>query len=193
MPNRILVILGHPDQKSYNRALFDAYVEGAKSTGNDVRTVVIQELDFNINLQYGYRKRTELEPDLLLAQESLKWADHIVWIYPVWWGSYPAIMKGFIDRVLLPGFAFQKREGSLFWDRLLKGKSARFICTMDQPAWFYRWINRAPSTHAMKRLTMDFIGVRKVKTTAIGPVRLSTDAFRQKWIEKVEEMGRKGA
>jgi len=74
---------------------------------NQNKILIINELDFNPNLQFGYRKRTELEPDLLKAQELIKWADHLVWIYPVWWGSIPAIMKGFIDRVFLPGFAFQ--------------------------------------------------------------------------------------
>lgn len=65
-------------------------------------------MDFNPNLEFGYRKKSELEPDLLDAQAKLKWADHVVWIYPVWWSSVPAIMKGFIDRILLPGFAFKK-------------------------------------------------------------------------------------
>ncbi len=188
----ILVINGHPDKESYNFALTDAYVQGAKKSNASIKVIHINDLDFNPNLQFGYRKRTELEPDLLDAQEKLKWADHIVWIYPVWWGSVPAIMKGFLDRVLLPGFAFKKREGSVWWDKFFKGKTARIICTMDQPTWYYSLINRAPSHAAMKKLTMNFIGVKKVKITAIGPVRLSTDSFRQKWIEKVEKLGVKG-
>ena len=148
-------------------------------------------MDFNPNLQFGYRKRTELEPDLLKAQEDFKWADHIVWVYPVWWGSVPAIMKGFIDRVFLPGFAFKKREGSLFWDKYLTGKTARLICTMDQPTWYYKLFNGSPTHYAMKKLTMQFIGVKKVKITAIGPIRLSKDTFRAKWLNKMERLGYK--
>jgi putative NADPH-quinone reductase len=185
----ILLINGHPDKESFNYALADAYKKGALSSGAEVQQINICELKFNPNLEFGYRKRTELEPDLLKAQESIKLADHIVWVYPVWWGSVPALMKGFLDRVLLPGFAFKKREGSVWWDKYLTGKTSRIICTMDQPTWFYRWINKKPSHVAMKKLTMNFIGIKKVRITAIGPLRLSKPEFRQKWLNKVEKLG----
>ena len=191
MPKKIVIINGHPDKESYNYALAKAYKNGAIKSGAEVREIVIGELNFSLNLKYGYRKRTELEPDLLKSQETLKWAEHIVWVYPVWWGSVPAIMKGFLDRVLLPGFAFKKREGSVWWDKYFTGKTSRLICTMDQPTWFYRLINRAPSHHAMKKLTMNFIGVKSVKITAIGPLRLSKEEFRDKWLSKVTKLGEK--
>lgn len=191
MSKKIVIINGHPDKESYNFALAAAYQQGVEASDAELRVINIRALDFDPNLAYGYRKRTELEPDLLASQETLKWADHIVWIYPVWWGSVPAIMKGFLDRVLLPGFAFKKREGSLWWDKFFTGKSSRVICTMDQPAWYYKYFNKAPSHQAMKRLTMNFIGVQSVKITAIGPIRNSTDDFRAKWLEKVRQLGLK--
>ncbi len=187
---KVLIINGHPDPESYCSALADSYFKGAKTTNAEVQMIHIVNLKFNPNLRFGYRMRTELEPDLIDAQEKLIGADHIVWIYPVWWGSYPAIMKGFLDRVLLPGFAFQKREGSVWWDKYFEGKTARIISTLDQPPWFYKWINGQPSTIALKRLTMNFIGVRKTKVTTIGPLRLSTDAFRSKWMKKIHQLGK---
>lgn len=190
---KILLINGHPDPKSFNRALSEAYKKGALTSGAPYREIHLADLQFNPNLQYGYRKRTELEPDLLQAQASLQWADHLVWVYPVWWGSVPAIMKGFLDRVLLPGFAFKKREASVWWDKYLTGKSARLICTLDQPAWYYRWINRGPSHQAMTRLTLNFVGIKRVKRTAIGPLRLSTHAYRTDWLRKVEQLGMRNA
>ena len=96
---------------------------------------MIAGLKFNTNLQFGYKKRIELEPDLFEAWEKIKWANHLVWVHPVWWGGLPAITKGFIDRVFLPGFAFQYRENSVWWDKLLKGKTAHIIITLDQPSW----------------------------------------------------------
>lgn len=188
---KILIINGHPDKESYNFALAAAYKQGARASGAEVEEIIINNLNFNPNLQYGYRKRTELEPDLLDAQQKIKWADHLVWIYPVWWGSVPALMKGFLDRVLLPGFAFKKREGSVWWDKYLTGKTARIISTMDQPAWYYRLIYRQPSNYTMKKLVLEFCGVRKVKVTNIGPIRLSKDSFRARWLNKVEGLGRK--
>lgn len=187
---KILIINGHPDPLSFNQALFEAYRKGAQANQTEVKEIIIRELDFNPNLTMGYRKRTELEPDLLDAQEKIKWADHLVWIYPVWWGSVPAIMKGFLDRVLLPGFAFKKKENSPWWDSYMKGKSARLICTLDQPAWFYRWVYGRPSHQAMRRLTMHFIGIRPVRISTIGPVRNSKEEFRSKWLKKVEKLGR---
>ena len=100
-------------------------------------------------------------------------------------------MKGFIDRTFIPGFAFEKREGSLWWDKLLTGKTARLICTLDQPPWYYKLHYGAPSHKAMKMLTMQFCGVKKVEITAFGPVRHSTEARRKRWLEEVAQLGSK--
>lgn len=187
---KILIIQGHPDEESYNTALAEAYKKGAEEAGAEIKEIIIRDLNFSPNLKYGYRKRTELEPDLLAAWEKILWAEHLVWIYPVWWGSVPAIMKGFIDRLFLPGFAFKKRENSVWWDKLLTGKSARIISTLDQPAWYYWLINRRPSYYAMKKLTLNFVGIEPVKATTIAPIRLSTEKFRAKGLEKVEKLGK---
>lgn len=189
---KILVINGHPDPESYNNALFESYIKGAEKSGHDVDTIVLRELSFKPNLAFGYRKRTELEPDLETAREKMMWADHLVWIFPVWWGSMPALLKGFIDRTFLPGYAFQKREGSLWWDKLMKGKSARVINTLDQPAWYYRWYYKRPTYYTFKKLVLNFVGITPVKVTTIGPIRLSKDSFRAKWLGRVERLGLKG-
>ncbi len=186
---KILVINGHPDAESFNHALADAYVKGAQESGAKIAVIDIGTLNFSPNLQYGYRQRTELEPDLLDAQQKILWAEHIVFIHPLWWGSYPAIMKGFLDRVLLPGFAFKKREGSVWWDKLLKGKTATIICTMDQPAWYYWLVYKSPSINALKKLTLEFCGIKPVKTVRIGPIRLSKDSYRENWVSRIYKLG----
>ncbi len=190
MKKRIALIIGHPDKESYNFALAEAYKKGVKASGFEIQEIIIRELEFNPNLQYGYRKRTELEPDLLNSQKILKWADHLVFVYPIWWSSMPAIMKGFIDRILLSGYAFKKRENSLLSDKLLTGKTARLICTLDQPPWFYRLVYGRPSYKAMNNGTLNYIGVKKVACTSIGPIRLSKEKFRLKYLKKVEKLGR---
>ncbi len=188
----VLIINGHPDKESFCHSLSQSYVRGARKSNVEIKEINICELDFNPNLQFGYRKRTELEPDLIEAQEKLKWAEHLVWVYPVWWGSYPAIMKGFLDRVLLPGFAFSKRQDSLWWDKHFTGKTARIICTMDQPPWYYRLVYNSPSSNALKKGTLHFIGVRQVRITSIGPIRLSKESFRVNWFNKIEKLGQDG-
>ncbi len=190
MSKKILIIQGHPDHQSYNHALHAAYKQGALESGASIREIFVGDLEFNPNLKFGYRARTDLEPCLVKAQEDIKWCDHIVLFYPVWWGAMPAILKGFFDRVFLPGFAFKKREGSVWWDKYLVGRSARVISTMDQPIWFYWLVNGAPTDKVIRRLTFSFCGISPTKITNIGPIRLSTDQFRNKWMSRVYNMGR---
>ena len=153
---KILIINGHPDKESFNFALAEAYKKGAIASGADVKEIQVSDLNFNPNLSFGYSKRTELEADLIDAQEKIKWAEHLVWFYPVWWGSVPALLKGFIDRTFLPGFAFQKRENSVWWDKLLTNKTAHIISTLDQPTWYYWLVNGRPTYYAMKKMTLEF-------------------------------------
>lgn len=191
MGKKILIINGHPNKDSFNFGIAEAYKKGVLSTGADVKEIVIANLDFNPNLQFGYQKRTELEPDLLEAWEKIQWADHLVWIHPVWWGGLPAITKGFIDRLFLPGFAFQYRENSHFWDKLLKGKTAHIITTLDQPGFFYRLVFHRPSVNQLRRSVLKFCGISPVKVSYIGIIRNSTPEMRKKWLEKVESWGKK--
>lgn len=186
---KILLIQGHPDSESFNFALYDAYKKGAEASGADIKEIIVRDLDFNPNLQFGYRKRTELEPSLLDSIEKIKWAEHLVLFYPVWWGSVPALLKGFFDRIFLPGIVFEKIENSVWWKRLLTGRTGHIVSTLDQPAWYY-WLNYGrPSYHAMKRMTLNFVGIKPVRTTTIGPIRLSKDSYRADWLKKLEKLG----
>lgn len=188
----ILIINGHPYKESLNFGLAEAYKKGALASGYQLEEIVIADLNFNPNLKYGYQKRMELEPDLLDAWEKIKRADHMVWVHPVWWGGLPAITKGFIDRLFLPGFTFKPRENSVWWDKLLTGKTARIIATMDQPGWYYRWINHEPSVHQLKKGTLEFCGVKPVKVSYIGIVKTATEKQRAKWLTQVKQLGMKG-
>lgn len=167
----IVIINGHPFHESLNFAIAKAYKEAAESKGHHVREIVIADLQFNPNLKYGYTKRTELEPDLVRAWETIQWADHQVWIHPVWWGGLPAITKGFIDRLFLPGFTFKYRENSPWWDKLLTGKTAQILTTLDTPPLFYRLMFRRPSVNQLKRTVLEFCGVKPVKVHYFCPIR----------------------
>ena len=186
---KILLINGHPNKNSFNAALVEAYKKGASKKQVEIKEIIISELNFNPNLEFGYQKRMELEPDLIDAQEKITWADHLVWIHPVWWGGLPALLKGFIDRVFLPGFAFKYRENSVWWDKLLTGKTAHIITTLDQPGWYYSLMYGKPSVNQLKKSTLQFCGIKPVKVTYVGIVKDSTDTQRKAWLSKIEIMG----
>ncbi|MFD2941991.1 NAD(P)H-dependent oxidoreductase [Flavobacterium notoginsengisoli] len=186
---KILIINGHPNSESFNFGIAESYKKGAVASGAQVETITIADLKFNPNLQFGYQKRTELESDLLESWEKIKRADHLVWIHPVWWGGLPAITKGFIDRLFLPGMTFQYRENSVWWDKLLKGKTAHIMTTLDQPGWYYRLLFGRPSVNQLKKSTLEFCGIKPVKVSYIGIIKGSNDSQRKKWLEKVYNFG----
>lgn len=192
MSKRILVILGHPNTDSFCAAIADSYSEGAQAAGHEVRRIAVGDLAFDPVLRLGYAGSQPLEPDLAAAQAAIAWAQHLVFVYPVWWGAMPALLKGFIDRVFLPGFAFKYRSGSPLWDRLLAGRSAHLFVTMDSPPWYYRWIYRMPGHQQMKRTILEFSGVKPVRISSFGPIRGSSGRQRERWLEGVKGIGKRG-
>ncbi|MBL7707034.1 MAG: NAD(P)H-dependent oxidoreductase [Taibaiella sp.] len=188
---RIAIINGHPNPGSFCHAISAAYKAGALECGATIKEIDIATLDFNPNLKYGYRQRQELEPDLQDAWQIILWADHLVWVHPVWWGGLPALMKGFIDRLFLPGMAYKYRENSVWWDKLLKGKTAHIITTLDQPGWYYRLSFGRPSVNQLRRSILEFCGVKPVKVSYVGIIRTSTGSQREKWLQGVHNMGKR--
>ena len=190
MKKNILVIVGHPDSESFCGALAKAYVKGVQSTDDvEVRELNLGDLNFDPVLWHGYNQIQELESDLVKAQQLIQWSHHLVFVYPNWWGAIPALMKGFFDRAFLPGFAFKYRKDSPFWDKLLSGRTAHLIVTMDTPPWYYRWIYRRPGHNQMKRTILGFCGIKVVKITELAIVRHSTPQQREHWIARVEKLG----
>ncbi|WP_415327024.1 NAD(P)H-dependent oxidoreductase [Chryseobacterium sp. MMS23-Vi53] len=189
----ILLILGHPSKNSFNNALLDAYRKGAESEGATVKTIYISDLDFDVNLSDGYKngETMTLEDDLIKSQKLIKWADHVVIAFPNWWGSMPAITKGFIDRIFLPDFAFKHHSGKIFPEKLLKGKSLRLLVTMDTPKWWFYLIYRASLYQILKKIVFGYVGFDPIKFSTFGFMRKSTDKQRQNWIKKVMDLGKK--
>ena len=191
MKKKILVILGHPDSNSFCNSIARAYVEGAVEAGAEIQELKLGDLTFDPVLWNGYNKIQELEPDLVKAQELICWANHLVFIYPNWWGAMPALLKGFFDRVFLPGFAFKYGEGTSLPTKLLTGRTAHLMVTMDTPAWYYRWVFHRPGHNQMKRTILEFCGIKVVKISEFAPVRDSSQELREKWIAIAKKHGTK--
>lgn len=185
---KVLVVLGHPRNPSLCAALADAYVEGAMAAGMEVEQLSLGSLHFDPDVLTVSPCDQPLEPDLKQACRLIAWADHLTFVYPAWWGMMPARLKGFLDRVMLPGFAFREREDGRF-EGLLPGKTAHLITTLDMPPWVYRFIYRAPGLGAMKRSTLGFCGIATSRVLALGPVKDSDAAQRAGWIERARRLG----
>ena len=188
MSKRVLVILGHPGTHSFCSALADSYIAAAKDASHDVRVMRLGDLRFDPVLREGYQQVQALEPDLLQAQANIHWAEHLVLVYPIWWGGIPALLKGFFDRILLPGFAFQYREGKAFPAKLLKGRSAHLLVTMDTPPWYYQWVYRMPGLHQVRKTTLAFCGIKPTATLTFVPILNATPGQREAWLQAAHQL-----
>lgn len=187
---RVLIIQGHPNKQSFCHSLAEAYVKGSKEL-NEVELISLSDLKFDPILRFGFQKEQSLEPDLIEMQKKILWAEHIVWIYPLWWGAQPALLKGFIDRTLLAGFAFKYVKGGLgIPEKLLKGRTSEIILTMDTPFWFYKWIKGAPGIKIMKDGILGFCGIKLKNVKYIGPLHGSKPEKRHYWISQVEYLAK---
>ncbi len=187
----IFIFLGHPDKETKGGLFADAYERGAREAGFEVQRINIGDLHFDPILHKGYKVIQELEPDLLRVQEAIKWAHHVVILYPTWFSTMPALLKGFFDRAWLPGFAFHFNKNGLGWKRLLKGRSARVIVTSDSPA-FMLWVLFGDTTNEIKRGILRFAGFSPVRILRIGGIKNASEAKKQRLAEKVYRLGKKG-
>lgn len=186
----VLIILGHPRTDSLCGALADAYSEGARAAGTEVRRLDLATLDFDPDVHTPSPNQQAFEDDIRTARELILWAEHLVFVYPTWWGTLPALLKGFLDRVLTPHFAFNTCEGGTGYQGLLGGRSAQLITTMDTPPLIHRLIYRQPGRNAMARATLGFCGIRPVRSLVCGSVKDSTLEQRQHWLEQASRQGR---
>ena len=170
----VLIILGHPRTDSLCGALADAYDKGARAAGTEVRRLDLSTLDFDPDVHTPSPNQQAFEDDLRKARELILWAEHLVFVYPTWWGTLPALLKGFLDRTLTPGFAFNTCEGGTGYQGLLGGRSAQLITTMDTPPLIHRLVYRQPGRNAMARATLGFCGIRPVRSLVCGSVKDSS-------------------
>lgn len=191
---RILLIQGHPDagQRHYGHALADAYAQGATEAGHEVRTVDVAALDFPLLRSQAEWKTGPTPPALQPVQQDILWAQHLVVFFPLWLGDMPASLKGFLEQVARPGFAFHPSEGPVGFRKALGGRSARVVVTMGMPAVVYRWFYRAHSVRSLERNILGFIGIAPVHETLIGMIESPDPHARDRWLGRLHQLGRKG-
>ncbi len=195
-PRNILLIQGHPDAGAPHlcHALADAYAQGATGAGHTVRRLTVANLQFPLLASQADWENGELPPALQPAQDDIRWTSHIVLFFPLWLGDMPALLKGFLEQVLRPGFAFVRKQGSaVFTEKGLTGRSARVVVTMGMPALVYRWYFRAHSVRALERNVLGFVGIAPVSETLVGSAAGLRAQDSGKWLSRMRGLGERAA
>ena len=192
---RIAIIQGHPDAHAghFCHALADSYADGARQAGYHVHRVDVARLDFPL-LRTREDWETAPPPESIRgAQAAIAEATHLVILYPLWLGSLPALLKGFLEQALRPGFAIGTVRGGNRWDKLLGGRSARIVVTMGMPAFVYRWFFGAHSLKSLERNILRFCGIGPIRETLIGNVEGCGAKARARWLQRLHSLGARGA
>jgi len=188
---KILVINAHPKENSFCNALAEKYIEGVKTTEQEIKTLNLKDLDLEKFIKYEHEENPKLPADLLEAQKLITWADHLVFTYPTWWATPPALLKVFIEIVFHSGFAYKYKKSTgiaVKWDKLLPNKSALILATMDSPTWYYKWFAGDPGFNMMKDI-LNFCGIKPVHKNYFGSVKMSSEKQRKEWLEKIYKIG----
>ncbi len=187
---KILVLLGNSDNETFSGSVADAYQVGAEEAGHEVQRVNIGDMNFDPILHKGYKEIQALEPDLLDLQDKFRWADHVVIVYPNWWCTMPAILKGLFDRFWIPGFAFNFNKETKQLDKHLVGKTGRVIIVMGTHSPFKTWWQFGDYTNEIQYGILEFAGI-KTKVSAYGPCEKVGQPCREGWLKDVAKLGRK--
>ncbi len=194
MSRRITIVQGHPDPTGSRlcHALADAYAAAASAAGHGIRRIEVAVLDFPLlRTAQDFETGTPV-PDIKAAQDAIRWAEHLVIVYPLWLGSLPALLKGFLEQTFRPGFAMEQRGDG--WPRkLLAGRSAHIVVTMGMPALVYRWYFGAHGLRNLERNILGFSGFRPIRRSLFGMVGgLEVSNKRERWLEHMKTLGRQG-
>ncbi|WP_420430675.1 NAD(P)H-dependent oxidoreductase [Kordiimonas sp.] len=167
----IVILQGHPDHKEQHlcHTLATHYREAAEATGHQETCVDVGALDFPLLTSKVEWETGDTPATLLAAQDAILQAKHLVIIYPLWLGSMPAKLKGFLEQALRPSLTARAASPTK-WRSLLKGCSARVIVTMGMPGIAYRVFYLSQGLKVLCRNILAFSGVAPIRTTVVGMV-----------------------
>jgi putative NADPH-quinone reductase len=166
----------------------DAYAEGAAAAGHEVRRIEVAKLDFPLLRTQADFETGPLPPSLMQARDDMRWAEHWVFLFPLWHGTMPALFKGFLEHIFRPGFAMEYNERG-FPKRLLAGRSARIVVTMGMPVMLYRWYFGAFGLRGFERSMLRFAGIKPIRESLYG-LAFADETKRVRWIEDLRSHGK---
>lgn len=191
MSKKIVVLLGNSDVETFSGSIADRYQAAAEEAGHEVARFNIGEMKFDPILHKGYKEIQKLEPDLINLQEAITAADHIVIVYPNWWCTMPAILKGLFDRMWIPGFAFNFDKQTKKLVQRLKGKTGRTIVVAGTHSPLKTWWLFGDYTNEIQHGILGFAGI-DANVCTFGPTEKVSETKKAQWLREIETLGRKG-
>ncbi|MDA1478334.1 NAD(P)H-dependent oxidoreductase [Bacillus changyiensis] len=183
---QVAILYAHPNPNSFNGAILQQVTKALEDKQHSYTVIDLYKDQFNPVLVFNEKKRRsdlKNDPETAEYREIIKNADHLIFIYPLWWGGVPAILKGFIDRVFVAGEAYTY-EGKLP-KGLLKARSASVYYTADAPGWYLRFWRRNADWITVKDNILKFCGVTNVRRFLFPKVKDTTVEKREKWLDRV--------
>ena len=184
---KYLVIYSHPNKASFNNVIRETVIETLEKNGHEIKVRDLYENNFNPVLSasdFETFLSGGTPDDIKAEQEYIKWAEKIIFISPIWWASFPAILKGYIDKIFSYGFAYLYDENGPV--PLLTDKEGIFISTMGAPNEFYKEAGFLDSFDKTQDIgILNFTGIKSGEHIFFGAVPTTTDEIRKGYLEEV--------
>lgn len=189
---RVAIVFNHPYEGSYCNAILDAVTKGLQKTNHEIDLIHLDKDNFNPVMTSAdlkaFRDKRPVDPKVIEYKERLEKVDHLVFIFPIWWELMPAMTKGFIDKVIFPGVAYDytNKENTRMKPLFDKVKSVTLITTMNTPKMLYRLIFGNAVRKALMVGTFWKLGYKNRKWISLNMVKMVSDKKRTKWLSDIE-------
>ena len=192
---KVMVIYAHPYDKSYNHAILESTLDGLKEANHEVDLLDLNKDGFNPVMTsedlYSLSLSKPVDPKVLEYQSRIENAQHLVFIFPVWYESVPAILKGFLDKVFSNGWAYKSVPGKNTPIGQLTHLNATVISTMGMPKMIYRLLYNNALKGVLIKGTLKFSGIKNIKWINMDNIQTVSNEKRSKWLVDVKEYMKK--
>lgn len=188
---KVVIVFNHPYEGSYCNAILNSVTKGLQKANHEVDLIHLDKEGFNPVMTSqdlkAFVERKPIDPKVIEYKERLEQADHLVFIFPIWWELMPAMTKGFIDKVIFPGVAYEYKSDYKMSPLFKKIKSVTVITTMNTPKVLYRFIFGNAIRKAIITGTFWKTGYKNRKWISFNMVKMVSDEKRKLWLDKVEK------
>ncbi|MDX9769337.1 MAG: NAD(P)H-dependent oxidoreductase [Tenuifilaceae bacterium] len=188
---RTTIVFNHPYEGSYCNAILSAVTKGLHGASHEVDLMHLDNDGFNPVMSQNdlraFVAHQPTDPQVINYNERLKKADHLIFIFPIWWDIMPATTKGFIDRVLFPGVVYDHHpRGFGLVPLLTRLKSVTIITTMNKPRIMYSLLIGNIIRKAMLRSVFKTMGYKNLNWISFTSVKSVSQKKREKWLSRLE-------